>query len=96
MNPESDPKEICRGLAAELRDLAAWLSAGQLSPEQFRAAVLELERAKVTRFNFTLSGTVSPEGSVEFALRFSESQKLCARMQFTPASGELTPENICG
>ncbi len=95
MIPPSDAKEICREIAGELRDLATWLSSSRLSPEQFRGAVLALEEAKVTRFGFTLGGSILPDSHVGFELRFAESQKLCAQMEFDPATGELAIEHVC-
>ena len=95
MSPHHDAKEICCEISAELRDVAAWMSSGQLTPEQFRNTVLELERAKVTRYGFALSGTVRPDRSVEFALIFGDTGDVCARLTFDPVTGELATEHLC-
>lgn len=75
--------------------MATWLTAGRLSPEQFRNAVLELEKAKVTRFGFGLSGAIQSDRTVEFALIFGDTGARCARMVFHPAKGELATEHLC-
>lgn len=89
-------QEICDEIAGELREMAMWLADGQLNPEQFRAALLTLEAAKVKRFGFHLTGESAGQGRSHFELRFEEDDKLCATMDFASGSKELTVHHLCG
>jgi hypothetical protein len=78
----SSSEEVCREISRELREMAIWLTGGRLKPEQFRSALMALEAEKVKRFGFTLSGENSPEGRTHFELRFADSGRLCASLDF--------------
>lgn len=95
MNVQGDPVELCNEIGGELRDIAIWLSEGQLNPERFRQAVLTLEAAKVARFGFKLSGVGMRDGGTHFELRFADTGELCASMEYDPATRELSVHHIC-
>ncbi len=95
MNAKGDPVELCNEIAGELREMATWLSAGQIPPERFRQAVLALEAAKVARFGFKLSGVGLRDGGSHFELRFADSGDVCASMEFDPETKELSVHHIC-
>ncbi|MHA3770809.1 hypothetical protein ACXR0O_04655 [Verrucomicrobiota bacterium sgz303538] len=95
MKVHGNPAEICNEIAGELSEIATWLSAGKMSSERFRQAVLTLEAAKVARFGFALTGQAMREGGTHFELRFADTHELCASMEFDPATGELSVHHIC-
>jgi hypothetical protein len=88
--------EVCREISGELREMAIWLAGGRLKPEQFRAALMTLEAEKVKRFGFRLSGENSGPGRTHFELRFAESGKLCASLDFHSGSKKLEIHQECG
>ena len=92
MNSRVNPADVCDEIAGELRDIATWLSSGQLDPERFRQAVLALEDRKVKRHGFTLTGTLAHPGLTRFTLRCASSGNTCAEMTFDPATGEIIRE----
>lgn len=87
--------EICKELSGELRDMARWLSKGELGPDQFRLLLSTLEKRKLKHFGLKLSSSVSEEGVVHFSLRFAESDELCASMDVNPITGELSTQLAC-
>lgn len=91
MKDRGHPVTVCDEIACELRDLAAWLSNGELDPERFRQAVLALEEKKVTRYGFTLTGT-NEAGITSFRLLFADDGELCATVTADSQTGELTTE----
>lgn len=95
MNVQGNPAELCNEIGGELREIASWLSAGQLNPERFRQAVLTLEAAKVARFGFKLTGAGMRDGGSHFELRFADTGELCTSMEFDPATKELSVHHIC-
>jgi hypothetical protein len=95
MRDQAHPEEICCEIAGELREIATWLSTGELSPEKFRQAVVALEEAKVNRFGFRLTGAAMREGGSRFELRFAGSGELCAIMEFDPETREISTEHLC-
>lgn len=95
MKVKGDPVELCNEIAGELRDMATWLSAGQIDPERFRHAILTLEAAKVARFGFRLTGTGLRDGGTHFELKFADTGDVCASMEFDPVTKELSIHHIC-
>jgi hypothetical protein len=95
MNSPDQVDSVCDEIAAELREIAGWLAAGKLDPEQFRLSVLTLEAAKVTRFGLKLSGANTAEGNTRFTLNFADNGELCATLEFDPRTGELTRQQLC-
>jgi hypothetical protein len=92
---ERDPVELCNEIADELREIAIWLSAGQINPQTFRQAVVTLEAAKVARFGFRLTGVGLRDGGTHFELRFADTGELCASMEFDPSTQELSVHHLC-
>ena len=95
MSTPDQADSVCGEIAGELRELGGWLAAGQLDAEQFRLAVLALESAKVVRFGMTLTGTNTPEGLTRFQLKFRDTGEQCATLDFDPATGELSRQQLC-
>jgi hypothetical protein len=95
MKAQGTPVELCDEIASELRDIATWLSAGQIDPHRFRQAILALEAAKVARFGFKLTGAALRDGGTHFELRFDDTGELCASMEFDPETKELSVHHIC-
>ncbi len=96
MEPQKSPQHICDELSAELREMAEWLTAGRLSAEQFRVALMTLEAEKVKRFGFTLSGENTPSGRTHFELRFADNGRLCASLDFDSGTRQLEVQHLCG
>jgi hypothetical protein len=84
------PENTCEEMARELRETASWLTAAQLSPEQFCAAVLTLEDAKLRRFGFRLSGEANENGRTSMELRFAEDDRLCASLDYDSCTRQLS------
>ena len=95
MNSPDQVDSVCDEISGELREIAGWLAAGKLDPEQFRVAVLTLEAAKVARFGMKLSGENTAEGNTRFTLNFADDGELCATLEFNPSTGELTRQQLC-
>ena len=95
MSEQRTPAELCHEIEGEVREVASWLSGGQLSSEQFRAAVLTIEANKVKRFGFSLSAQEAVAGKTKFSLRFADTGELCATMEFDPATHELAVDHVC-
>ena len=95
MSNPGNAKDVCDEIAGEVRDIASWLAGGRLTPEQFAAAVLTLEEAKVKRFGFTLTALNYQNGRTSFGLRFADSTELCACLDFEPSTGELKVTHLC-
>jgi hypothetical protein len=89
MNREHEPHTVCQEISGELKDIASWLSDGELTPEEFQRTVAAFEARKLQRFGFTLSSAISEDGTVHFSLRFADTGELCASMDVDPATGEL-------
>lgn len=87
--------EICEELSGELKDMAKWLSRGDLSPGQFRSLLTTLEKKKLERFGMKLTSDVSIDGVVHFTLRFVEGDELCASMDVDPITGKLSTQLAC-
>ena len=96
MEGEKTPQTICEEVSGELREMAAWLSAGRLNAEQFRTALLALEEQKVRRFGFQLTGTSAQNGRTHFELRFSDTGRLCSSLDFDSGTHALTVNHLCG
>ena len=90
------PQQVCHEVSAELRDMAAWLTSGHLTESQFRVSLLALEAEKVKRFGFTLTGEKTAGGRTHFELRFAETGRLCASMDYDSATEDFDIHEICG
>jgi hypothetical protein len=66
-----------------------------LNLDQFTAAVVTLETAKVKRFGFTLEARHGKLGRTAFNLRFAETGQICSTLEYDPATTELTVQQIC-
>jgi hypothetical protein len=95
MKPDKKPAELCAEIADEVREVASWLASGRLNPEQFRAAVVTLEAAKVKRFGFALDSREDEGGRTAFSLRFADTREVCSTLVFDPATTELTVQQVC-
>ncbi len=93
---DADPCALCREVSSELRDIATWLSEGDLTPVQFANTVAELERRKLSRLGFTLQTGISEGPIVHFTLRHSDTGDLCASMDIDPHTGALEIQSACG
>ena len=80
---------ICHEMAGELRDVAGWLAGGTLTPEQYRAAVVEFEARKLARHRLLMSSALTDNGLVHFTLRHAENGELCASLDVDPTTGKL-------
>ena len=67
-----------------------------MPPEQFRAALLTLEAAKVRRHGLALRAEVLGNGRIHFELRFAEDDRLCATLDYDSASHELSIHRLGG
>jgi hypothetical protein len=85
----------CREISGELVDMVQWLSEGDLTPDQFRHTVADLETRKLQRFGFRLISAVGENGLVHFSLRFAKTDDLCASLDVDPQTGELSIQHTC-
>ena len=90
------PESVCGMIAGELRDMGAWLAAGRLSPEHFRAALLALESAKVRRHGLALRAEVLANGRTRFELRTAADDRVCATLDYDSGSRELSIHRLGG
>ena len=91
MRASPDPDEICKEIAAELRDITRWLAGGDINPEEFRQAVQMVEARKLARFGLRLHSSVSRDGIAHFTLRFTETDELCTSIDVDPRTGQSSP-----
>ncbi|HEX8312406.1 MAG TPA: hypothetical protein VF614_13880 [Chthoniobacteraceae bacterium] len=95
MSAPDQADSVCEEISGELREISGWLAAGKLDPEQFRLAVLALESTKVMRFGMKLTGSQTPDGLTRFSLKFADTGEQCAMLDFNPATGELSRQQLC-
>lgn len=80
---------ICHEMAEELCDVAGWLATGELTPQQYRAAVVEFEARKLARHGLLMSSALSDNGLVHFTLRQADTGEICASLDVDPKTGKL-------
>ena len=86
---------VCHEISGELIDVVTWLSEGDLTPDQFRNTVTELEKRKLQRHGFRLTSATGENGIVHFSLRFASSDELCASLDVDPTTGKLDVQHAC-
>jgi hypothetical protein len=93
MNQRADVDTACTEISGEVAEMARWLAGSQLTPQQLRLALAEMERRKLERHGFALRSAVSEKSHVKFSLRFADSGELCASLDVDPVTGEVTVQH---